>query len=233
MLRSLAVLFLALLLNGCAYFGFEEDPDLQEPANLGDLKQELLAYKYYSAYERDIAAVDIEAQLFIEQRASMVTKPALVLDIDETSLSNWPEIVANDFARVAEGPCNRLPKGPCGVKAWQKLAIDEAIEPTLSVFKIARSHGVAVFFITGRDESLRAATEKNLRAAGYSGWVKLIMRPAGTTTPSAADYKAPEREKIEDAGYTIIANIGDQPSDLAGGFAERTYKLPDPFYRIP
>jgi len=28
----------------------------------------------------------------------------------------------------------------------------------------------------------------------------------------------------------IIANIGDQESDLAGGFAEKTFKLPNPFY---
>jgi hypothetical protein len=28
-------------------------------------------------------------------------------------------------------------------------------------------------------------------------------------------------------------NIGDQMSDLDGGFAERTYKLPNPFYFIP
>ena len=34
-------------------------------------------------------------------------------------------------------------------------------------------------------------------------------------------------------GYTIVANIGDQPSDLDGGFAERTFLLPNPFYRIP
>ena len=29
-----------------------------------------------------------------------------------------------------------------------------------------------------------------------------------------------------------IANVGDQPSDLAGGYAERTFLLPNPFYRI-
>jgi hypothetical protein len=34
-------------------------------------------------------------------------------------------------------------------------------------------------------------------------------------------------------GYTIIANMGDQFSDLEGGFSERTYKLPNPFYYIP
>lgn len=34
-------------------------------------------------------------------------------------------------------------------------------------------------------------------------------------------------------GYTIIANIGDQDSDLRGGHAERTFKVPNPFYFIP
>jgi acid phosphatase len=28
----------------------------------------------------------------------------------------------------------------------------------------------------------------------------------------------------------IIANMGDQASDLAGGHAEKTFKLPNPFY---
>jgi acid phosphatase len=36
----------------------------------------------------------------------------------------------------------------------------------------------------------------------------------------------------ERAGRTIIANIGDQMSDLNGGYAERTFKLADPFYLI-
>jgi len=59
------------------------------------------------------------------------------------------------------------------------------------------------------------------------------MEPDGTHFHSAADFKTPARVEIEQAGYTIIANIGDQPSDLAGGHAERTFLLPDPFYRVP
>jgi acid phosphatase len=59
------------------------------------------------------------------------------------------------------------------------------------------------------------------------------MEPAGAHYDSAADFKAPQRARIEGQGYTIIANIGDQPSDLDGGFSERTYLLPNPFYRIP
>lgn len=35
------------------------------------------------------------------------------------------------------------------------------------------------------------------------------------------------------AGFRIIVNVGDQESDLAGGHAERAFKLPNPFYIIP
>ena len=44
--------------------------------------------------------------------------------------------------------------------------------------------------------------------------------------------KAPLRAEIERAGYTIIANMGDQPSDLFGGHAEKMFLLPNPFYRV-
>jgi acid phosphatase len=59
------------------------------------------------------------------------------------------------------------------------------------------------------------------------------MEPPGAHYVSAADFKAPQREQIQQQGYTIIANIGDQPSDLDRGFSERIYLLPNPFYRIP
>ncbi len=107
------------------------------------------------------------------------------------------------------------------------------IGPTLTLFRQARALNVAVFFITGRPESQRGATEQNLRNAGYEGYSALYMVPEGTHYPSAASFKAPVRTAIERAGYTIIANVGDQPSDLAGGHAEKTFLLPNPFYRIP
>jgi acid phosphatase len=59
------------------------------------------------------------------------------------------------------------------------------------------------------------------------------MEPNDLHPTSAADFKAPERAKIEARGYHIIENVGDQPSDLAGGHADRAFLLPDPFYRIP
>jgi acid phosphatase len=50
---------------------------------------------------------------------------------------------------------------------------------------------------------------------------------------TAADFKAPIRAEVEQAGYTILINMGDQPSDLEGGHAERAFLLPNPFYRVP
>jgi predicted secreted acid phosphatase len=160
-------------------------------------------------------------------------KPAIIFDIDETALSNWDVIKADDFGRVIPGPCAHLPDGPCGWEAWDLRSQDKAIDATLNIYRRARSLNVAVFFITGRPENQRRATERNLRAAGYGSWQQLIMPPNGAKFASAADFKAPRRADIEQAGYTIIANVGDQPSDLAGGHAERAFLLPDPFYRIP
>jgi acid phosphatase len=162
-----------------------------------------------------------------------VDRPAVVFDIDETALSNWEAIKANDFGRVIDGPCVRLPQGPCGWRAWDLRAQSTVIQPTMDIYTAARDRGAAIFFITGRDETQRAATERNLQAVGYTGYTQLIMEPPGAHFVSAADFKAPQRAHIEQQGYTIIANVGDQPSDLDGGFSERTYLLPDPFYRIP
>ena len=205
----------------------------QSPPNLGELKQKVTEYKRSGRYDRDVAAVLAKAQRFVQQRAPAVKKPAIVLDIDETSLLNWAEIQANDYGYVPDGPCDKLPAGPCGVRAWELSSRAEVIAPTLALFKAARVLGVSVFFISGRPENERAATEANLRSAGYDGWTAVVLRPPGPSPKSTADFKAPERGKIAAQGYTIIANVGDQPSDLAGGFAERSFLVPDPFYRIP
>jgi len=92
---------------------------------------------------------------------------------------------------------------------------------------------VTVFFITGRPEDQRRATEQNLAAVGYVGFEKLYAVPNGAKFSSVTDFKAPIRAEIEQAGFTIIANMGDQPSDLFGGHAEKMFLLPNPFYRVP
>lgn len=53
---------------------------------------------------------------------------------------------------------------------------------------------------------------------------------SGTT---AVVYKSAQRRKLEESGYKIVGNIGDQWSDILGtNTGDRTFKLPDPLYYI-
>ena len=218
---------------GCPDKEIQYSLEATQPLNLGQLRQQLLSYKCLH-YGAEVAGVLKEARSYIEERASQVTKPALVLDIDETSLSNWLEIQHNDYGNIVDGPCDLNSKWACGSRAWDLSQRAEAIEPTLEVFNAAKAKNVAIFFITGRrdDPEERAATEATLRAVGYEGWAGLILRPPSSSGP-VGGYKTTAREAIEATGYKIIANVGDQHSDLDGGYAERTFKVPNPFYFLP
>jgi predicted secreted acid phosphatase len=230
---------LLLALSGCLSNPTASDANAEfvtvssQPANVGDAGIAALAYHDSGAYDRDLEIVAAQARSWLASQASAAKQPALVLDIDETALSNWEIIKRDDFGRPIGGPCNIAADAPCGWAAWDQLGRDPAIMPTLDVFRQARALNVAVFFITGRPENQRAATERNLVAAGYAGYAKLYMVPNGAHFASAADFKSPVRAEIEQAGYTIVANVGDQPSDLLGGHAQRKFLLPDPFYRVP
>lgn len=198
---------------------------------LYEAQRQVEEYLSSGRYDRDFSAVVARAREWLEQRSKTAKKPAIVLDIDETSLSNWPAYRLNGWGRVVGGGCD-LEQGPCGLRAWQALAKSQALNPTRELARRAHELGVAVFFISGRPPSLREATERNLRQQGYDP-TGVILLPEGAHFKSAVDFKAPERRKIAQQGYTIILSMGDQESDLAGGFAERTFKLPNPVYYLP
>jgi HAD superfamily, subfamily IIIB (Acid phosphatase) len=205
-----------------------------EKPNLGLLKLQLLQYRC-SKYDEELRVVLSEAGNWIKDRAGAVSKPAVVLDVDETSLSNWERIYRNDFGYVLYGACDTDQQTACGSRAWELSVRAVAIQPTLELFNLAKTANTAVFFITSRDDDqvTKAATEFNLRREGYIGWDGLFLRPTLPPRPSASEFKTSVRKRIVEEGYTIIANIGDQDSDLTGGYAERPFKLPNPFYFIP
>jgi putative acid phosphatase of HAD superfamily subfamily IIIB len=228
---------------GCQNPPAKHAVDPQWPINIGVLAQQLVVYRC-TDYINDMAAVLDGARAWIEKRAPEVEKPAIVFDIDETSLSNWEAIYHNHFAFAASGPCDLAAKHTlCGNRAWELSARAVALQPTLAFYRLAKTlkdkngDGVAIFFVTGRtdDSAERTATEENLRKAGYGGWDKLILRPRSSHGPVSI-YKSGERKQIAEQ-YRIIANVGDQYSDLIGDpdddHAERCFKLPNPFYFIP
>jgi predicted secreted acid phosphatase len=219
--------------------------------NAGDLKAVLTQYHDSGVYEQQLAKVDAVASKWLSrfghQRADLVRKAkkaraahdgpnrdrrggqkdkwwqkkqAIVFDVDETALSNWTAIVADGFVY--------------GPKSQAEAAdeIGTAIKPTLDLFNLAKSKGIEVFFITGRGEAVRDHTAGNLAREGFTGYKELILKPAGFTGTTVG-YKAGARKAIEDQGYNILASVGDQYSDLAGGYADLAVKLPNPFYYLP
>lgn len=191
-----------------------------EPYNLYLLKQEVIAYADDGRYEAALTAVAAQAKQWVEQRAAQGgPKLAVVFDLDETLLSNLPHMRAMDFGYVP--------------KLWDGwVAESEAtpIAPVREVYLAARARNVAVIFITGRKTSDQPGTEKNLRAAGLGGYTRVFYKPNDYAGTSESFKTATRKRLVEEDGFAIIANIGDQASDLAGGYAERTFKLPNPFY---
>ena len=113
--------------------------------------------------------------------------------------------------------------------------------------KFAEDHGYTVFFLTGRPHNpttdQTAGTLANLTAVGYdvnpanvylkdnTGTIQSWLASCAPCTTT--QYKSLTREHIESLGYDIVANFGDQFSDLNGGFADKTFKIPNPMYFLP
>jgi len=230
--------------------------------NLGVFKAQLLVYRCTS-YDDDIELVVREAQAWVKQQAPQVTNPAIVLDVDETSLSNWRRMYYKDgYPYIPHDACDIINMiEACGDIDWQWSAQAPAIQAVLDLYKLAQCIDatapctkVDVYFVTGRRQAddkycpkqvclngdmsrAKTPTEwtlENLQKAGFVGVTEdhLYMRPKNSSG-KVSTYKTDQRIAIENLGKTIIANIGDQESDLAGGHAARAFKLPNPFYLIP
>jgi predicted secreted acid phosphatase len=236
--------FFAILSNGAA----ADDCPAQQPQNhipaappspaelnIDAIKKLLLDY-HQRYYDIDVAAVFDLARSYVVEHATDSKRPALVLDIDETSLTNWPNLLADNFGFIADGSCDALPNGPCGFNQWILKSKAKAIDPAHKLFKVAKAKEVAVIFITGRRDQQRDATLLNLDHEGFDGWTELRTRPDRDDLPSVQAFKTAERIKVEAEGYEIIANVGDQWSDLDGdhgnNHANCRFKVPNPFYFI-
>jgi len=93
----------------------------------------------------------------------------------------------------------------------------------LKLANLAKSKGVALVFNTGRLGKIYKRTMTQLTDAGYDV-AMLCMRTKGETLPHS---KQRCRDSFIAAGYTLIANIGNNPTDFVGDGYEKAYKLPN------
>ncbi|MFD8740145.1 HAD family acid phosphatase [Streptomyces sp. NPDC059618] len=156
----------------------------------------------YATWQNDVQAVIDQAVPYVEQRTANAggQKLAVVFDIDNTTLET-------DF------------------HPWYELPTP-AVKASLALARYAHSRGVAVFFVTARPGIIASETKWNLKTVGYpvDG---LYVRDLPDLFDEVSAYKTGKRAEIESRGYTIIANVGNNTTDLTGGHAERTFKLPD------
>lgn len=150
----------------------------------------------------DVEAVTAPAKTYIDSRAAANTsgaKQAIVLDIDNTALESY------------FGSGNPTPATP----------------PVLEVAQEAHAKGISVFFISARTDLIDSVTKKNLTKVGYTVDGLYTRSLSDIVSDTKAEFKTKQRKEIEANGYDIIANIGNNTSDLTGGYADTTYKLPD------
>ncbi|KAJ7963088.1 acid phosphatase 1-like [Quillaja saponaria] len=106
-------------------------------------------------------------------------------------------------------------------------------ETTLSNLPYYAQHGFGVQPFNATTKEQRESTTSNLKKAGYHTWEKFILKDSSFSGKTAVFYKSYHRKKLEKKGYKIIANLGDQWSDLLETpTGNRTFKLPDPLYYI-
>ncbi|WP_282791563.1 HAD family acid phosphatase [Streptomyces sp. CC224B] len=155
-----------------------------------------------ATWERDVRAVVDQALPYVKQRTADADgqKLAIVFDVDNTTLET-------DF------------------HPWWKLPTP-AVKPSLELASYAKSRGVSVFFVTARPGIITSLTKANLTSQGYAV-DGLYVRDLPDLFDEVSDYKTRSRAEIEAKGYKVIANVGNRQTDLVGGHAERTFKLPD------
>jgi putative acid phosphatase of HAD superfamily subfamily IIIB len=203
---------------------------------------------YYAKEASSVAASG--ARYLARHHHRGTSTKAILLDVDDTTLNTWNYEIASNFAFN--------PATNAEFVLGQRFP---AVPGMVATVQAAEREGYAVFYLTGRGAAQESATLGNLTADGVgvdAGYPKpttltdgedgLFTKPAVADYPAylktacASDpngscttthYKSATRAHIESLGYEIVANFGDQYSDLRGGYADRTFKLPNPTYFLP
>jgi hypothetical protein len=193
-----------------------------------------------SSYHNEMRKLVSQSKSYLDNEAANNDfdgkMPAIVLDVDDTTLNTYSYEIYSNFVY-----------NPTTNAAFVNAGVFPAVFYMPSLVRRATHDGYTIFYLTGRPESQRAGTVANLVSAGYPApdAAHLFMRnkdanapaylPCDATPPycTTDQYKSMTRAHIEDLGYQIVANFGDQFSDLSFGHEKRAVKVPNPMYFLP
>ncbi|GAU37170.1 hypothetical protein TSUD_391590 [Trifolium subterraneum] len=176
-------------------------------------------------YEHDLNMI-VDEIVFYASQIHPTQQDAWILDVDDTCISNIPYYKAKRYG------CD--PFDSPVFKEWITKGMCPANPVILRLFKTLIEKGFKVFLLTGRyQETLAKITMDNLHKQGFIGYERLILRSLKYKGQSAVKYKSSIRKEIEEEGYRICGNVGDQWTDLQGEcLGKRTFKIPNPMYCI-
>lgn len=211
---------------GCSYKGHalqEQNKNCSvKPMNLTDAKKAITDYYESGCFDKEIdQVIDKAIAYFSDLNLTEIKNPTVIFDIDDSVLSTYPHQKETEFGYIQDIFHNWVLKGDAPM-----------VHGTKRLYDFLLSHGYKVIFLTGRFESERQATIKNLRANGFVGYKKLITRNCENRQEKASVYKPAQREKLINEGYTIVGSVGDQWSDMVGAHIGHAVKLPNYFYTI-
>jgi hypothetical protein len=151
-------------------------------------------------------------------------RPLVVFDVDDTMLDNFG-LYASNVPAFSYNPQR---------DAEYVLNCSSPVNaPVRWLYRKLSEVGVRIAVITGRPASQREATIACLRERGYPRWDALITRTQATQSATSARFKAQARGSLQRRGYTIVASVGDQISDMAHGRLRYGFLLPNPMYYLP
>lgn len=191
------------------------------PKNLSFAKQEIEEYYEKGHFERDVKIVVDKALSYFKSRICCNAQSAVVFDIDDTILWSYYDMKDINFGFV-----------PKLFHEWVLQAKTPLVPHVKRLYDFFVSRGCQIILLTGRRFDEREATMKNLQDLGFHKIDLLIMRDEDELETKAIDYKSEHRRLLEEKGYRIIATIGDQLSDLEGGYAHYKVKIPNYTYII-
>ncbi|MBB6628801.1 hypothetical protein H5V45_15850 [Nocardioides sp. KIGAM211] len=203
-----------------------------------------IANKDSSPYITEIKA--LEANVLAQIPQAPAPNLAVVFDADDTTLSTYD----------MEDGAMHFNFDPALQNTYVQQRKFPATPGMVDFVAAVKAKGYDIYGITGRTNDQEAATLANLQDVGYTEFdadnffTKWTAQPGGTALPqpsyvdcaadsdaskcSTVEYKAATRRHIQDdLGKTIVLNIGDQFSDLQGGYALHNVKLPNPTYYLP
>jgi 5'-nucleotidase (lipoprotein e(P4) family) len=151
----------------------------------------------------------------VDQRAAggyACKPPAVILDIDETVLDNAPYNAELTLEHLAGGAPDEFDQARW--YGWTSTPRARGLPGAIPFLQFARGRGVAVWFVTNREDKEAAATLENLAQLGFPTRAEnLLTKNEAAGRPSE---KRSRRAHVA-AGHRILLLLGDDLGDFVPG----------------